>query len=124
MRHHEEIDRSHARRRRSRLIRVLLIVLGCLILIAVILDTAFDRRIRKIVERRMNENLVGYTARVGHANFHLYGLALVLDDTVVTQDAHPDPPVIAIPRLRFSVHWTDLLALKLVADAVFTRPVI
>jgi len=115
---------ARSRWRRSRWLRVLLITFGSLIVLAVILDVALDRPIRGIVERRMNDNLVGYTAKVGHANFHLYGLALVLEDTVVSQDAQPDPPVIAVPRLRMSVHWVDLLALRLVADAVFVNPVI
>lgn len=110
--------------RRSRTLRIALMVLGALIVIGVYLDRGLDRPLREAVERRINASLVGYTAKVGRLDFHLMGLSMDLERVVVTQDAHPDPPVIRLPRLRMSVHWTDLLVLHLVADARFEHPTV
>jgi hypothetical protein len=112
--------RAALKRRRS--VRIALIVLGCLVVLALILDKALDRPIRGLVERRLNATLVGYTAKVPDANFHLNGLALVLKNAVITQDAHPDPPVLEVPRLRMSVHWKDIIFFRVVADATFDDP--
>jgi hypothetical protein len=108
--------------RRHPKLRIALIVLGVLLVTAVVLDVALDRPLRGIVERRLNQTLVGYKANVGRTNFHLNGLALELFDTAIVQEAHPDPPVLRVPRLRMSVHWRDLLLARIVADATFDRP--
>ena len=70
----------------------------------------------------MNAKLKGYTARVGHAHLNLFGLSVALRDVSVAQDANPDPPVLALPLLKASVHWKELLTLHLVADFLFERP--
>jgi hypothetical protein len=107
---------------RTRTFKGSVIALAVLGVAAVVADRAFDRPLRRIVERRLNERLVGYQARVGRANFHLIGFALELERMILVQDAHPDPPVMDLPRLRMSVRWTDLLTGHLVADAVFESP--
>ena len=110
--------------RRHRAVRIALVALGSLAVIALIADRALDRPLRGIVERRMNRNLNGYSVRVGHADFQVIGLALVLERVVMSQDAHPDPPVLRLPYLRMSVHWIDLLVAHVVADATFRSPAI
>ncbi|HJQ96967.1 MAG TPA: hypothetical protein VJ826_01575, partial [Candidatus Polarisedimenticolaceae bacterium] len=107
---------------RTRTFKVAVIVLAVLAVAAVVADRAFDRPLRRIVERRLNERLTGYHAWVGRTDFHLIGFALELERTILVQNAHPDPPVMDLPRLRLSVHWTDLLTGHLVADAVFDSP--
>src|SRR5262249_40933540 len=76
----------------------------------------------RAVERRLNRTLVGYTARVPYLNFHLIGLSMDLKRVRVWQNAHPEPPILAVPRLSMSVQWTSLLHGRLVADAIFERP--
>jgi hypothetical protein len=109
---------------RSRTVRTALIVLGALTVVGIYLDRGLDRPLRDIVERRLDTTLVGYSARIGHLDFHLMGLSMDLEQVVVLQDAHPDPPVVEIPRLRMSVHWTDLIYFRLVADALFVSPTV
>ena len=109
---------------RSLALRIVLIVLGSLLVIGVLLDRGLDGPLRRLVERRMNESLVGYSARLGHLDFHLVGLSMDLEALLVSQDAHPDPPVLSLPRLRMSVHWRDVLRFRLVADALFESPTI
>ena len=107
---------------RTRTFKISVLVLAVLVVAAFVADRAFDRPLRRIVERRLNERLVGYRATVGHADFQLIGFALELKNTILVQEAHPDPPVMDVPRLRMSVHWTDLLTGHLVADARFDNP--
>jgi hypothetical protein len=107
-----------------RALRIALVVLVVLLGTGVLLDRGLDRPLRRIIEQRINASLVGYTARVGYVNFHLLGLSLDLEDLLVVQDEHPAPPVIDVPRMEMSVHWRDLLYLRLVADAFFDSPTI
>ena len=118
--------RRRARRilNRSRTLRLALMVLGALIVLGIYLDHWIDRPLRGVVERNLNAHLVGYTAKVGRLDFHLLDMSMDLERVLVTQDAHPDPPVIRLPRLRMSVHWRDLLILRLVADAKFESPTV
>jgi hypothetical protein len=104
--------------------RIVLIVLGVLLFILILLDVALDRSLGTWAVKRINNELVGYHATVGRVNLQLLALALVLEDARVYQDAHPDPPVLDIPRLRMSIHWRDLLHGRLVADATFDHPTI
>ncbi len=95
------------------------------LLIAVLVAASFlfiDGPLRGIMERRLNANLQGYTARLGAAHFHPLGFALDLKDLVIVQDANPDPPVLSIPKLSASVQWRALFAARLVADFILARP--
>jgi hypothetical protein len=81
-----------------------------------------DEPLRGYMERQLNSQLQGYTARVGALDFHPLGFALDLVDVVITQNAHPDPPVAHFPKLSASVQWRALLSARVVADFVFDRP--
>jgi hypothetical protein len=107
---------------RARWTRITVYVLAGLAIVGLVLDRALDEPIRRAVEGRLNTTLVGYTARVPHLDFHLLGLAMDLENVRVSQNAHPDPPVLEVPRLSMSVQWLSLLRAKLVADAVFESP--
>jgi hypothetical protein len=116
-----DLRNSWNRFRRTRLGKTVL-VLGALAVLALVADLALDEPLRKVVEQRINAELQGYTATVPRLGFHLIGLSLTLHDVKVVQNAHPDPPVIAIPRLRMSVQWVELLRLRMVADCTFESP--
>jgi hypothetical protein len=72
----------------------------------------------------MNERLQGYHVTLRHLDFHVIGLSVDLEDLVVVQDAHPDPPVARIPRLSASVQWRALLHRAVVADFRFQHPIV
>src|SRR4030095_4862068 len=76
---------------------------------------------RRYTEAKKNHALKGYTARIGKLDFHPIGLSLDLGDVVVTQDAHPDPPILRLERLSASVHWRALLPGKPVRDVGIIR---
>ena len=85
---------------------------------------ALDEPLRRLVEGRMNSSLDGYHVTVQRLDFHPIGLSVTLEHLVFVQDAHPDPPVLHIPRLDASVQWKALLRARLVANFTLTRPVL
>jgi hypothetical protein len=93
-----------------------------LVALLVAASLLIDRPLRGIIERRLNANLQGYTARLSAVDFHPLGFALDLQEMVIVQNANPNPPVIAIPKLSASVQWRALLAGRLVADFLLDRP--
>ena len=106
-------------------VRWSVVILGTVVVLflaGAVLDRALAEPLRRDIERRFNENLQGYTATVDHVDFHLLGFALDVEGLVVSQNAHPDPPVLEIPRLTANVHWKALLRARLVADFIFESP--
>jgi len=80
--------------------------------------------LRRYTETKMNAALKGYTARIGKLDLHPLGYSLDLYDVVITQDAHPDPPVLRVAHLSASVHWRALLSGRLVGDVELEQPTV
>ncbi|HEX4494103.1 MAG TPA: DUF748 domain-containing protein [Thermoanaerobaculia bacterium] len=99
-----------------------IILVVALALIVALVAHAFDGYLRRTLEAKINQDLHGYHVTLGHAHLSPFGLGLTLRDVVIRQDANPEPPVAAIPRLKMSVEWSAVLTGHLVADAVFFRP--
>jgi hypothetical protein len=95
-------------------------------LLIIVLTVAFlvDEPMRRYTETKMNHALKGYTARIGKLDFHPLGYSLDLYDVVITQDAHPEPPVLRIAQLSASVHWRALLSGRLVGDVELDKPAV
>ncbi|HEY7862520.1 MAG TPA: DUF748 domain-containing protein [Thermoanaerobaculia bacterium] len=108
--------------RTLRVLRIAGIVLASLVVLAIGADLLLDEPIRRTIETNMNRSLKGYTVRVPGLDFRLFGLSVTLRDVVVRQEAHPEPAVLVVPALKASVHWKELLSLRLVADFKFDRP--
>ncbi len=104
-----------------RTLQVLAVIVG-LVLLVIIASFFVDEPLRKHIEKRMNEKLTGYTARIRELDFNLFALSITLRDLSIVQDAHPSPPIALIPRLRASVQWSELLTLNLVADFKLDQP--
>ena len=100
---------------------ILLGVVG-LILLAVIASFFVDETLRRSMEREINRRLTGYSARVPRLHFSIFDLSVTLRDTSVSQNAHPDPPVAYLPRLRASVQWKELFSGHIVSDFLFDKP--
>ncbi len=93
-----------------------------LVALLVAASLLIDGPLRGIMERRLNANLQGYTARLGAVDLHMLGFALDLEDLVIVQNANSKPPVLSIPKLSASVQWRALFAGRLVADFLLDRP--
>jgi hypothetical protein len=113
---------SPTRIRWTRALRRLAVGLAILLAIVMLASVAADEPLRRTMERRINAQLDGYTATIGHANLRILGLGLDLRDVTVVQNSQPHPPVIYIPSWKTTVQWRALLSAALVADVTFTRP--
>ena len=93
-----------------------------LALAALFADALLASPIRTWAERTINANLKGYTIRIGRVRPHLWRFAFDLDDVVLMQDTHPDPPVANFGALQFSLQLRELLRLKVAGDLTIVRP--
>jgi len=100
----------------------LLGALVALLVLAYVIAVAIDEPLRRTIEGQMNARMKGYTARIGYLNFHPIGFSLDLRDLILVQDAHPDPPVLRVPRLSASVQWSAIIHGRVVADFLFDSP--
>jgi hypothetical protein len=128
-----EADRPRARRfrfsgrrwgrpRLGRRGRRVLAGIGILVALIVIASFFVDEPIRRAIESQMNRRLKGYTARIERLSFHPIGASLTLSGLAFTQDAHPDPPVLNVPRLEASVQWKALIFGRVVANFRIVEP--
>ncbi len=81
-----------------------------------------DPPLRVYMERTLNRNLKGYTARLPGFSFHPLGFSITLEGLTISQDTHPNPPVVEIRNLTAGVHWRELLHGALVADFLLDHP--
>ncbi len=97
---------------------------GLIVLIVLVIIAAFfiDEPLRQRMEANLNRALRGYTVRIGKLDFHPIGLSLDLEDSLITQNDNPDPPVAQIANLSASVQWRALLRGRLVADFEIDNP--
>ncbi|HEV8472737.1 MAG TPA: DUF748 domain-containing protein [Methylomirabilota bacterium] len=102
--------------------RRVLIGIGILVALLVIASFFVDEPIRRAIEHQMNARLKGYTAHIERLSFHPIGGSLTLYNLVFIQDAHPDPPVLRVPRLDASVQWKALFFGRVVANFRFQEP--
>ncbi len=96
----------------------ILLLLGLLL----VLSLSLNEPIRTYIERELNERVEGYSFSLKEVNVHPFWLGLELKNLTVTQDAKPDPPVAMIPLWRAGLHWTALLAGRIVSDHELDNP--
>lgn len=108
--------------RRSRLLLWILGIPATFAIILVIASFLLDEPLRKIVEKKMNRDLKGYSVRLPELHLQLIGLSLTLKDLTVIQQAHPDPPIASFPRIKTSIHWREILSGRLLAEFRLDRP--
>lgn len=95
---------------------------GSLVVVLWMLDALLASPMRRWAERTMNSKLNGYTVRIGRARPHIWKLAFDLDNLVLVQNSHPDPPVADFGALEFSLVFHELLRLKVAGDLTILRP--
>jgi hypothetical protein len=93
-----------------------------LIAVAVGLAHLLDETLRRRIEAGINRSLKGYQVTIGRVDFHPFGFSLDLENSIIVQEAHPDPPMANIPLLTASVEWLSLLQRELVADFEIVEP--
>ena len=98
--------------------------IALVVILAYAIAFMLDEPLRRITEAKMNRALKGYTASIKTLDFHPFGFSLDLEDVTITQDEHPDPPVLKVDRLSASVHWRALIRGRLVGDIEIVRPTV
>lgn len=77
---------------------------------------------RNWAERKMNSNLNGYAVHIARVRPHFWRLAFDLDDLVLLQNTHPDPPVANFGALQFSLQLRELFRFKVAGNLTILRP--
>ena len=93
--------------------------------LALVLYTAsffLDEPMRSIMEKKLNDDLKGYSVQLPKLHVQLIGLSLTLKGLTVLQQAHPNPPVVYFPVLKASIHWREILSGRLVAEFRLDQP--
>jgi hypothetical protein len=108
--------------RGSRIAGWVIATLAVLVVAVFIASYFLDPILRTRLEGAMNERLIGYQTRLGRAHVQLLSGTLTLSGLVVSQNAHPTPPVAVLPQMKFSIQWRELLSGRIVADLLLTHP--
>ena len=85
-------------------------------------DPLLSGPLRSWAERSMNARMNGYRIHIGRARLHLWRMGFEVDDLVLVQTAHPDPPVADLGALAFSLQWWELLRWKVAGDLTIHHP--
>jgi hypothetical protein len=93
-----------------------------LAVLVIIASFFVDEPMRRSMEKKINNRLTGYSVQIPRLHFSLFTLSVTLSDVNIYQQAHPDPPVAFLPRLRASVQWGELLSGHIVSDFLFDKP--
>ncbi len=101
---------------------ILAMLAGVLLVALVFVDALLAGPMRAWAERTMNANLNGYTVRIARVRPHLWRLAFDLDNLVLVQNTHPEPPVADFGALEFSLVWSELLRFKVAGTLTIQRP--
>ena len=99
------------------------IPVGILLVIGIALSF-IDEPLRAYAERELNQRLPAYIVHIGALDLHLLSLSLDLEDVIVKQKDHPDPPIAAVSSLHGSLQWSALFSGRLVTDQSIKHPVI
>lgn len=100
--------------------------IGLAVLMAVLITVAFfaDEPLRRYAERAANEAVEGYSVHIGALDLHPLSLSLDLEDVVVRQEAHPDPPLVSIPKIVVDARLAPLLGGKATGEIHLNDPVV
>jgi len=101
---------------------ILAMLAAALLVAMAFVDVLLAGPMRSWAERTMNANLKGYTVRIARVRPHLWRLAFDLDDLVLVQNTHPQPPVADFGTLEFSMLWSELLRFKVAGNLTIQRP--
>lgn len=114
-------------RRRSPIrttLRVLAAVAAVALVAAIVATFVIEEPARRWFVKAINEPLDGYTVALGDLELHPLSASLSLHDLVVSQDALPDPPIVAIRRIDGTLDWRALLTGARVVSVDVEGPVV
>ena len=108
--------------RHSRVLRWIGVTFAVLLLLLFIASFFLDEPLRRMTERKANQELKGYSVRIPKLHLQLLSLTVTLKGLTIIQDVHPNPPVATVPLAELNIHWREILSGKLVAELLLDRP--
>src|SRR5262245_32862571 len=88
------------------------VFVGLVLLAFVVLVSVASEPLRRYVEGEANAALPGFHVTIGALGLHPLTLSVELQDVVVSQDIHPEPPVLSVPRVTADAHLIPLFVGK------------
>lgn len=81
-----------------------------------------DEPLRRITEKKINQNLKGYAVRLPELHVQWINLSVTMKGLALLQLAHPEPPVGYFPIIKTTIHWREILWGRLVAESTLEQP--
>ncbi len=89
---------------------IALVIIGVLILSVFFAVALIEDALRRYAEREVNDRLPDYNVQIGELHLHPFMLKIELQDLVVRQQAHVEPALATIPRLKARAGFLALLS--------------
>lgn len=105
--------------------KVLRRVVGIPVALALVLSVApffLDEPLRRITEKKINQNLKGYAVRLPELHVQWIGFSVTMRGLALFQQAHPEPAIGYFPVIRTTIHWREILRGRLVAESTLDQP--
>jgi hypothetical protein len=99
------------------------VVLTLLVFTVVIVASVAEEPLRRYAEGQANTALPGYHVSIGGVALHPFTLSVDVQDVVVRQDIHPDPPVLSITRVSADAELVALFSGQVGAAVRIDTPV-
>jgi hypothetical protein len=112
---HPDVHPRPQHRIARRILVAIAILIAFLLIAGFIASFFIDGIIRSRAVTGMNSQLQGYHAELDKAHLQLVGGTLTLSGLTIIQDAHPQPPVALIPKLKVHLDWVSLFRGRVVA---------
>ena len=85
------------------------VIVGVLVVTIILAAVFLSGPLKRYAENQAAQRLVDYEVQIGALHVHPFRLALEVNDVVVRQRAHPEPPLATIPSLMADASFWPLL---------------
>ena len=97
-------------------------VVGLIVVTLLLASVLLEGPFKRYAEDQAAQRLRDYEVQIGAIHVHPFRLALELNDVVVRQRAHPEPPLATIPSLLADARFLPLLTGTLDLSLRIERP--
>lgn len=97
-------------------------VVAVLALLSIVASYFAAGPLQQAMLARLNQKLKGYHIEIGAVDLRPLSFSVDLRQVVLTQDAHPDPPLATVPQMGGSLSWRDLLRGRVVGQIALRDP--
>jgi len=97
-------------------------IVGLIVVTLILAAVLLEAPLKRYAEDQAAQRLADYDVRIGTIHIHPFRLALEVNDVVVRQRAHPEPPLATIPSLIADARFLPLLTGTLDLDLHIERP--